>query len=134
MRHFCFNDCTVWCSGADPATDLRGTGFLGLMHTLYFVMDPQTLPLARDIFKLSQHATQVPSYHIRSYSRRHQMFACKYLMFLTTLLPPDFCSVSEPDLCPPCRPKNNFPSGKASVKFAARQTCLLVFSKYSSWT
>ncbi|XP_049619606.1 ELMO domain-containing protein 3 [Syngnathus scovelli] len=44
--------------GMDPATDLRGTGFLGLMHTLYFVMDPETLPLARDIYKLSQHPTQ----------------------------------------------------------------------------
>ncbi|XP_051924080.1 ELMO domain-containing protein 3 [Hippocampus zosterae] len=43
--------------GMDPATDLRGTGFLGLMHTLYFVMDPETLPLARDIYKLSQHPT-----------------------------------------------------------------------------
>ncbi|XP_013862674.1 ELMO domain-containing protein 3 [Austrofundulus limnaeus] len=44
--------------GTDPATDLRGTGFLGLMHTLYFVMDPEILPLARDIYKLSQHPTQ----------------------------------------------------------------------------
>ncbi|XP_041855236.1 ELMO domain-containing protein 3 isoform X2 [Melanotaenia boesemani] len=44
--------------GTDPATDLRGTGFLGLMHTLYFVMDPETLPLARDIYKLSQHPSQ----------------------------------------------------------------------------
>ncbi|XP_063345558.1 ELMO domain-containing protein 3 [Pelmatolapia mariae] len=44
--------------GTDPATDLRGTGFLGLMHTLYFVMDPETLPLARDIYKLSLHPTQ----------------------------------------------------------------------------
>uniref|UniRef100_A0A3B5MMZ4 ELMO/CED-12 domain containing 3 n=1 Tax=Xiphophorus couchianus TaxID=32473 RepID=A0A3B5MMZ4_9TELE len=44
--------------GFQPATDLRGTGFLGLMHTLYFVMDPETLPLARDIYKLSQHPTQ----------------------------------------------------------------------------
>ncbi|XP_059497046.1 ELMO domain-containing protein 3 isoform X2 [Stegostoma tigrinum] len=43
---------------ADPGTDLRGTGFLGLMHTLYMVMDLQTLPLARDIYKLSQHPTQ----------------------------------------------------------------------------
>lgn len=51
-----FDFCT---SGTDPATDLRGTGFLGLMHTLYFVMDPETLPLARDIYKLSQHPTQV---------------------------------------------------------------------------
>uniref|UniRef100_H3CEJ0 ELMO domain containing 3 n=1 Tax=Tetraodon nigroviridis TaxID=99883 RepID=H3CEJ0_TETNG len=44
--------------GSDPATDLRGTGFLGLMHTLYLVMDPETLPLARDIYRLSQHRTQ----------------------------------------------------------------------------
>ncbi|XP_030057627.1 ELMO domain-containing protein 3 isoform X2 [Microcaecilia unicolor] len=44
--------------GLDPATDLRGTGFLGLMHTLYLVMNTQTLPLALDIFRLSQHQTQ----------------------------------------------------------------------------
>ncbi|NXI64721.1 ELMD3 protein, partial [Anseranas semipalmata] len=44
--------------GADPGTDLRGTGMLGLMQMLYFVMDSQTLPLARQIFKLSQHETQ----------------------------------------------------------------------------
>ncbi|XP_032869985.1 ELMO domain-containing protein 3 isoform X1 [Amblyraja radiata] len=44
--------------GEDPGTDLRGTGFLGLMHTLYMVMDLQTLPLARDIYKLSHHPTQ----------------------------------------------------------------------------
>ncbi|CDQ62081.1 unnamed protein product [Oncorhynchus mykiss] len=48
----------VGFQGTDPATDLRGTGFLGLMHTLYLVMDPETLPLARDIYKLSQHPTQ----------------------------------------------------------------------------
>ncbi|KAI5094641.1 ELMO domain-containing protein 3, partial [Silurus meridionalis] len=44
--------------GTDPSTDLRGTGFLALMHTLYLVMDPETLPLARDIYKLSQHPVQ----------------------------------------------------------------------------
>ncbi|XP_072341846.1 ELMO domain-containing protein 3 isoform X1 [Scyliorhinus torazame] len=44
--------------GTDPGTDLRGTGFLGLMHTLYMVMDLQTLPLARAIYKLSQHPIQ----------------------------------------------------------------------------
>ncbi|NXW38161.1 ELMD3 protein, partial [Phaetusa simplex] len=44
--------------GADPGTDLRGTGMLGLMQLLYFVMDAQTLPLAHEIFKLSQHGTQ----------------------------------------------------------------------------
>uniref|UniRef100_A0A672T0U1 ELMO domain containing 3 n=1 Tax=Sinocyclocheilus grahami TaxID=75366 RepID=A0A672T0U1_SINGR len=48
----------VGFQGADPATDLRGTGFLGLMHTLYFVMDPEILPLAREIYKLSQHPVQ----------------------------------------------------------------------------
>ncbi|NXV53200.1 ELMD3 protein, partial [Uria aalge] len=44
--------------GADPGTDLRGTGMLGLMQLLYFVMDAQTLPLAHEIFRLSQHETQ----------------------------------------------------------------------------
>nr|XP_014344416.1 PREDICTED: ELMO domain-containing protein 3 isoform X2 [Latimeria chalumnae] len=59
-------DCTRYGShweqigfqGVDPMTDLRGTGFLGLMHPLYFVMDSQTLPLAHEIYKLSQHETQ----------------------------------------------------------------------------
>ncbi|XP_010875003.1 ELMO domain-containing protein 3 [Esox lucius] len=49
---------SVGFQGTDPATDLRGTGFLGLMHTLHLVMDPETLPLARDIYKLSHHPTQ----------------------------------------------------------------------------
>lgn len=49
---------TIGFQGTDPATDLRGTGFLGLMHSLYFVMDPEILPLARDIYKLSLHPTQ----------------------------------------------------------------------------
>lgn len=53
-------------AGTDPATDLRGTGFLGLMHMLYLVMDPETLPLARDIYKLSQHPTQVSPGHKRA--------------------------------------------------------------------
>ncbi|KAJ8286165.1 hypothetical protein GJAV_G00035250 [Gymnothorax javanicus] len=48
----------VGFQGTDPATDLRGTGFLGLMHTLYLVMDPEMLPLARDIYRLSQHPIQ----------------------------------------------------------------------------
>lgn len=61
-------DLFLCITGTDPATDLRGTGFLGLMHTLYFVMDPETLPLARDIYKLSQHPTQVTyAYTINSY-------------------------------------------------------------------
>ncbi|XP_050766236.1 ELMO domain-containing protein 3 isoform X2 [Gymnogyps californianus] len=44
--------------GTDPGTDLRGTGMLGLMQILYFVTDSRTLPLAREIFQLSQHETQ----------------------------------------------------------------------------
>ncbi|NXF41411.1 ELMD3 protein, partial [Nyctibius bracteatus] len=44
--------------GADPGTDLRGMGMLGLMQLLYFVTDTRTLPLAREIFQLSQHETQ----------------------------------------------------------------------------
>ncbi|XP_061448728.1 ELMO domain-containing protein 3 isoform X2 [Rhineura floridana] len=44
--------------GMDPGTDLRGTGLLGLMQTLYFVMDSRILPVAREIFKLSHHETQ----------------------------------------------------------------------------
>ncbi|NWH70585.1 ELMD3 protein, partial [Piaya cayana] len=36
--------------GVDPGTDLRGTGMLGLMQLLYFVMDARTLPLALEIF------------------------------------------------------------------------------------
>ncbi|NWH58004.1 ELMD3 protein, partial [Geococcyx californianus] len=44
--------------GVDPGTDLRGTGMLGLMQLLYFVMDARTLPLALKIFKLAQHETQ----------------------------------------------------------------------------
>ncbi|XP_073478294.1 ELMO domain-containing protein 3 [Aquarana catesbeiana] len=44
--------------GMDPGTDLRAAGLLGLMHLLYMVMEPKTLPLAHDIFRLSQHHTQ----------------------------------------------------------------------------
>lgn len=44
--------------GVDPGTDLRGTGMLGLMQILFFVMEPQMLPLAREIFRLSQQEHQ----------------------------------------------------------------------------
>ncbi|XP_027560078.1 LOW QUALITY PROTEIN: ELMO domain-containing protein 3 [Neopelma chrysocephalum] len=44
--------------GVDPGTDLRGTGMLGLMQILFFVLDSRMLPLAREIFQLSQHETQ----------------------------------------------------------------------------
>lgn len=59
--------------GADPGTDLRGTGMLGLMQMLYFVMDSQTLPLAQEIFRLSQHETQ---------ARPSTYFACSLLWYL----------------------------------------------------
>ncbi|XP_063276714.1 ELMO domain-containing protein 3-like isoform X1 [Prinia subflava] len=44
--------------GVDPGTDLRGTGMLGLMQILFFVLDSRTLLLAREIFQLSQHEAQ----------------------------------------------------------------------------
>lgn len=46
---------------------------LGLMQMLYFVMDSQTLPLAQEIFKLSQHETQ---------ARPSTSFACSLLWYL----------------------------------------------------
>lgn len=44
--------------GCDPATDLRGVGFWGLMNLLYMVTCPQTLPLAKDIYRLSLNEIQ----------------------------------------------------------------------------
>uniref|UniRef100_A0A8C5P032 ELMO/CED-12 domain containing 3 n=1 Tax=Jaculus jaculus TaxID=51337 RepID=A0A8C5P032_JACJA len=44
--------------GANPATDLRGAGFLALLHLLYLVMDSKTLLMAQEIFRLSHHHTQ----------------------------------------------------------------------------
>ncbi|XP_036605160.1 ELMO domain-containing protein 3 isoform X2 [Trichosurus vulpecula] len=44
--------------GSNPATDLRGAGFLALLHLLYLVMDSKTLLLAHEIFRLSQHRIQ----------------------------------------------------------------------------
>ncbi|KAM5227776.1 ELMO domain-containing protein 3 [Ctenodactylus gundi] len=44
--------------GADPATDLRGAGFLALLHLLYLVMDSKTLLMAQEIFRLSRHHIQ----------------------------------------------------------------------------
>ncbi|XP_036868061.1 ELMO domain-containing protein 3 isoform X2 [Manis javanica] len=44
--------------GANPATDLRGAGFLALLHLLYLVMDSKTLLMAQEIFRLSQHHIQ----------------------------------------------------------------------------
>ena len=45
--------------GSDPITDLRGTGFLGLVHLLCFLMEARTHSLALEIFKLSQDEVQV---------------------------------------------------------------------------
>ncbi|KAH9513261.1 ELMO domain-containing protein 3 [Bulinus truncatus] len=44
--------------GQDPATDLRGSGMLALLHILSFLRDSSTKELARDIYKLSLHPTQ----------------------------------------------------------------------------
>ncbi|XP_030841679.1 ELMO domain-containing protein 3-like isoform X1 [Strongylocentrotus purpuratus] len=44
--------------GTDPSTDLRACGFLGLLTLLDFLMDSQKFPLAKEIYKLSQHETQ----------------------------------------------------------------------------
>ncbi|CAG5125744.1 unnamed protein product [Candidula unifasciata] len=44
--------------GKDPATDLRGTGMLSLLHLLHFLQSPSTKDLARDVYKLSLHPTQ----------------------------------------------------------------------------
>ena len=50
-------------SGNDPATDLRGSGFLGLMQLLYLVTEPSLYGLAKDIYCLSLHETQVQCAH-----------------------------------------------------------------------
>ncbi|XP_012936454.1 uncharacterized protein LOC101848738 isoform X2 [Aplysia californica] len=44
--------------GRDPATDLRGTGMLALLHILFFLRDASTKQLSRDVYKLSLHPTQ----------------------------------------------------------------------------
>lgn len=44
--------------GANPATDLRGAGFLALLHLLYLVMDSKTWLMAQEIFRLSRHHIQ----------------------------------------------------------------------------
>ena len=44
--------------GNDPATDLRGVGFLGLIQPLFMVTRVQYLQLAKEIHKLSQNETQ----------------------------------------------------------------------------
>ncbi|RUS77717.1 hypothetical protein EGW08_014529 [Elysia chlorotica] len=44
--------------GRDPATDLRGAGMLALLHLLFFLRDPTTRELSRDVYKLSLHPTQ----------------------------------------------------------------------------
>ena len=46
-------------SGRDPATDLRGTGMLGLVQLVSFLQNDTTAQLARDLYKLSLHPTQV---------------------------------------------------------------------------
>jgi len=45
-------------AGNDPATDVRGVGFLSLLQLLYFVTEPKNQQLARNVYKLSLHHTQ----------------------------------------------------------------------------
>jgi hypothetical protein len=45
--------------GQNPATDLRGAGLLSLMQLLHFITEPKSQHLARNIYKLSLHETQV---------------------------------------------------------------------------
>ena len=40
--------------GSDPATDLRATGLLSLLHLIYLVDSPDRLALAHKVYKLSQ--------------------------------------------------------------------------------
>lgn len=44
--------------GSDPATDLRGVGFLGLVQVLYLLITPELLPFARDVYALSRKEDQ----------------------------------------------------------------------------
>jgi len=43
---------------SDPATDLRGTGFLSLFHLLYTLSSSDTINMMVNIYKLSQHHSQ----------------------------------------------------------------------------
>ena len=56
--------------GSDPSTDLRGTGMLGLVQMVHVLQDTDTAPLARDLYKLSLHPTQVHT-HSDRYTRTH---------------------------------------------------------------
>jgi len=60
--NICVLHCIVWyghtCAGNDPATDLRGVGFLSLLQLLYFVTEPKNQQLARSVYKLSLHHSQ----------------------------------------------------------------------------
>ncbi|XP_045834909.1 ELMO domain-containing protein 3 isoform X2 [Meles meles] len=53
-----WEDLGFQVTGANPATDLRGAGFLALLHLLYLVMDSKTLLMAQEIFRLSRHHIQ----------------------------------------------------------------------------
>jgi len=44
--------------GNDPSTDLRGVGLLGLVQALYLVTQPEMLPFARDVYRLSRSQEQ----------------------------------------------------------------------------
>ena len=66
MQIWIFNPGPVWSDvwmehvlqGSDPATDLRGVGFLGLAQVLYLLLTPELLPFARDVYALSRKEDQ----------------------------------------------------------------------------
>lgn len=55
----CFFSFNHLLLGIDPGTDLRGVGFLGLIHLLYLALNPATMELSKDISKISKTEKQV---------------------------------------------------------------------------
>ncbi|XP_075419191.1 ELMO domain-containing protein 3 isoform X1 [Tenrec ecaudatus] len=79
--------------GSNPATDLRGAGFLALLHLLYLVMDSQTLLMAQEIFRLSRHHAQNSGWSPPSHSS---------VGGLTSLSEPLALHLEHGQICPPC--------------------------------
>lgn len=48
-------------NGIDPADDLQGVGFLGLVQLVYFLDNPRTMPIAQEIFRhCREESHQIP--------------------------------------------------------------------------
>lgn len=54
--------------GNDPATDLRGVGFLGLMHILYAIDNVEVYSLFMEFFRLSLHEEQNYPFCVMSFN------------------------------------------------------------------